>query len=512
MHLMRSLSLLSLVLLVAGCPSGSGSQGPQGDQGPIGPTGAAGPAGAKGDKGDKGDPGAMGAMGTTGATGATGATGPQGVQGAPGQVLVLDGGAVNGPPGASVVVTPEGPSATCPAGGLRVTQVSDGGISVVCNGLSVAVTALAPLSTQCPAGGVLLGLPDGGATALCNGAQGPQGNVGPAGGVGPAGPAGPMGPMGAAGPMGLVGAQGPAGPMGPAGGTGPSGPMGAQGTVGAQGPAGPVGPAGGVGAAGPTGPAGPQGPQGPAGAVLLLDGGVAGANGRIEFAGFTSVSYNGALGGIPGANALCSAEFAGSYFCPESDFRLSESSAAPGPSGAWVDDSRSTTTGLRTTFRCDNATGVTWTFSGASDNGDSMSTTGNTSFATCDLLKPLACCRRSGRTVVRGLTSATFNGDLGGIPGANAKCSAQYPGSFFCAENDYRDAESPVTPPAMGAWLDDTRSSTTGLRTTFRCDNATGTTWTFAGASDNGDSMSPTGGVAFATCDQVKPLLCCQYR
>ena len=147
----------------------------------------------------------------------------------------------------------------------------------------VTASLLPAMSAQCVTGGVLLTFADGGTSAVCNGAQGPQG---------------------AQGTQGLQGLQGPPG---------------VQGLTGAQGPA------------GSTGPQGIQGPPGPPGAVLYLDGGAPFvAPGRVQFAGFTSALFNGNLGGITGANAKCSTEFAGSFLCTYDDFSSAETSASPG--------------------------------------------------------------------------------------------------------------------------------------------------------------------------------------
>ena len=162
---------------------------------------------------------------------------------------------------------------------------------------------------------------------------GPTGAQGPAGATGPQGPIGLTGPAGATGPQGLAGLTGPAGPQGPAGATGPQGPIGLtgpagatgpQGLAGLTGPAGPQGPAGDAGLQGPvglTGPAGPQGSKGDKGDKG--DSGSPGGSGapfpsliekvyglkpdtddcRIVFV--TSMSFNGNLGGLAGADQQC---------------------------------------------------------------------------------------------------------------------------------------------------------------------------------------------------------------
>lgn len=65
--------------------------------------------------------------------------------------------------------------------------------------------------------------------------------------------------------------------------------------------------------------------------MLFLDGGVVLANGGgMEFAGFTSMTYTGLLGGDPGANAKCATEFAGSHFCTMADFDEANGTVSPG--------------------------------------------------------------------------------------------------------------------------------------------------------------------------------------
>ncbi len=399
---------------------------------------------------------------------------------------MVDGGVVTGPAGASVLVTPiAAGGAPCPTGGVRVTQLADGGISNVCNGavgpqgpagFSLSATALPALSAQCATGGVLVGLPDGGALPVCNGAQGV------------AGPQGLTGATGAEGPRGLTGATGAAGPAGPAGAPG------AQGLTGAT---------------GATGPAGPAGPSGPAGAVLYLDGGVVLAPGAsMEFAGFTATLYTGALGGYPGANAKCAAEFPGAHFCTMADFDDANPTVAPGGSGAWVDYNRSTTSGQRDHTSCQVSGAWNWGNTGAS--GRSMNPVGYPTSAVCNEQKPLACCRQVSRVVFRGYTSMTYTGLLGGYPGANAKCAAQFAGSFFCTMAEYDLANPTSAPGGAGAWVDYNRSATSTQRDHTSCQVSGAWNWGSTGAS--GRSMNPVGYPTSAACNEVKPLACCGRR
>lgn len=138
--------------------------------------------------------------------------------------------------------------------------------------------------------------------------------------------------------IGAVGPQGPIGPQGPTGATGatgPAGPAGPQGSQGSQGPTGPAGPAG------PTGPQGPAGPPGPTSFssmcnVIPADDFIAkGAVGCIKVAFITSVTYDGNLGGVAGANQKCQL--------------LAGAAGLPGRYKAWISDTNGNSPS--TTFR-----------------------------------------------------------------------------------------------------------------------------------------------------------------
>jgi hypothetical protein len=475
-------SLLSALMLF-GCST-------EGTPGPVGPQGEVGPAGSMG---------APGPVGPQGNVGPVGPVGPQGALGPAGQVLVVDGGVVTGPPGASVVVTPiTAGGATCPAGGQRLTQLSDGGISSVCNGApgaagatgpagpagpvgaSLTATALPMLSPQCPTGGVLVGLADGGTLPVCNGAIGSTGATGAIGAIGATGAIGPIGPTG------------PAGPVGPAGSPGATGATGAPGAAGAP---------------GAIGPAGPPGAPGPA---LYLDGGLAFPNETPSFAGFTAATYTGNLGGHVGANAKCNAEFAGSVYCTLSDFDRSNHTAAPSAVGAWIDSDRSST-GQRAQNSCSTG-GASWSLGTSGDTGTNLNTLGTfTSQTSCNQVKPLACCRVPSAVIFRGFTAAIFTGSLGGHVGANAKCVTEFPGSFFCTLSDFDKANTLAPPPSSGAWIDSNRAAS-GSRAQNSCSTG-GASWNLGTAGDTGTNLNALGTFNSQTsCNAIKPLACCQNR
>jgi len=522
----RSWVIVFVGVLASCAPGVEGPQGPAGEVGTMGPAGAmgaTGPQGPQGPQGEKGDRGDVGPKGDTGAMGAQGLQGPAGV------VTVVDGGVVTGPPGSSVLVSPVSPGAACATGGIRVTQLSDGGIVNVCNGavgatgpmgatgpqgapgVAITATPLSMLSAQCATGGVLLQLPDAGTLAVCNGATGAMGPAGATGPQGPIGPAGPTGPTGATGAMGPAGATGPQGLIGPAGPAGPTG---------ATGPAGPAGPTGPTGA---TGSVGPAGPAGPAGAVLFLDGGAVVSLGDfVEFAGFTNATFTGDLGGLPGANAKCANEFAGASLCTRADYDLSNTTVPAPASGAWIDYSRGTD-GARSNGSCYyGGTNEPWSFGGAYSNssgqqGSMVTSYGRHTIALCSTVKPLACCRAPSKLVFRGFTNATYTGDLGGLPGANAKCASAFPGASLCTRADYDLSNTAVAAPASGAWIDYSRA-TDGTRSNGSCYfGGTNEPWSFGGTYSNssgqqGSMVTSFGRHTIALCSTSKPLACCSRR
>ncbi|MBL8920487.1 MAG: collagen-like protein [Myxococcaceae bacterium] len=521
-----------------GDPGATGPAGPEGPTGAQGPAGVAGPAGAQGPAGAAGAAGAQGPagpQGPAGAQGAQGPQGPQGIQGPQGAVLVVDGGVVVGPPGASVVVTPiTAGGAPCQYGGIRVTQVSDGGISNVCNGApgatgatgpagpvgpqgqqgaSVTASPLPVMSAACVTGGVLVAFPDGGSVAVCNGATGPQG---PSGAQGLQGPAGPQGPAGMTGATGPAGAQGPAGPQGPAGMTGATGPQGPAGAQGAP---------------------GPQGPPGPPGILLLPDGGLAPGLFNSElgsFVGFTSATFPGNLGGRVGAHALCQAQFGpNAWFCHATEFLNSSAQGAPA-GGAWIDWSAAengspVVSGGLSAGRSPTSGGscTSWT---STSTGPGTLTVGvfgeivnNAAGVDCSQARPVACCAGVRPTRVRGVTSMLFTGNLGGRVGANARCLQEFGGTaHFCHASEYLRAASSLQLPMSGAWIDwsaspvDGAAITAGLIRASRSATSGGscTSWTSSSTGPGTLTVSRTGEVvnnaAGVDCSQQRPILCCE--
>jgi hypothetical protein len=253
-----------------------------------------------------------------------------------------------------------------------------------------------------------------------------------------------------------------------------------------------------------------MGPPGPPGPALYLDGGLAFVNSAPTFAGYTTATYTGSLGGDIGANARCNAQYPGSSFCTVSEFDRSNPVTPPSSAGAWLDSDRQAS-GQRTQNSC-SAGGGSWNLGTTGDTGTNLNALGVfASQVSCDGVKPLACCRVPSAVVFRGYTTATFTGSVGGTIGANARCAAEYPGSYFCTVSDFDLSNPTIAPPASGAWIDSNRSAS-GTRTQNSC-SASGGSWNLGTTGDTGTNLNALGVfVSQVTCNQVKPLACCQAR
>ncbi|MDP2275741.1 MAG: hypothetical protein Q8K32_33640 [Archangium sp.] len=454
---MRRLLLASACILLSACPSPSGSEGPQG---PKGDPGAPGPAGAVGPQGPQGEPGMTGAMGA---------------QGPMGTVLVLDGGVVTGPQGVQ-------------------------GASVVLRSLDAG--------TQCARGGVVVSLEDGGSPqVVCNGLDGPQGI---------------QGLQGIAGPTGSPGLQGPAGVQGPPGTIGPAGPAGMTGMTGSTGAAGAPGSAGPAGAPGQTGPMGPPGPAGPA---LLLDGGTipVSASEGFSFAGFTATLYDGNLGGPIGANARCAAEYANSHLCTDREFDWTGASTIPGATGFWADDAQYSSQSSPNYYARDRSGSYScnsWRSADGPGNyaqfTDAQGLRASPTYNLCNVPRQLACCRSPHAAWFRGFTAQTYDGNLGGPLGANAKCSLEYPRSHLCTDREFAWAGTGVSPGAAGFWADDAQYSSQSSPNYYPRDRSGSyscNSWRSADGPGNYAQFTDPQGMraspAYNLCNVRRQLACC---
>jgi hypothetical protein len=185
---------------------------------------------------------------------------------------------------------------------------------------------------------------------------------------------------------------------------------------------------------------------------------------------------------------------------------------APSATGAWLDYDRYSS-GERNNSACTSSTtGEAWLNSAAT--GASAAVAQPTGFylsQPCNVARPLACCITPKEAVFVGYTTATWNGNLGGFIGANAKCAAQYPSSWLCTVRNFNLADPGVVPGAQGAWLDYDRYSS-GERNNSACTSGTtGEAW--SNAASSGASAAVAGATGFYTslpCNIARPLACCR--
>jgi hypothetical protein len=120
---------------------------------------------------------------------------------------------------------------------------------------------------------------------------------------------------------------------------------------------------------------------------------------KVRFAGFTTATTPGSLGGRAKAHALCAAEFAGSHLCHAAEFIRTNSATTIPTGGAWLDPSASgrdygTYTGLPAAGRYIHGYACqSWT-KGAMYSGTYVMPSGiMDNGGDCATSRPLACCQ-----------------------------------------------------------------------------------------------------------------------
>jgi hypothetical protein len=109
-----------------------------------------------------------------------------------------------------------------------------------------------------------------------------------------------------------------------------------------------------------------------------------------------------------------------------------------------------------------------------------------------------------------GYTAATYNGNLGGQVGANAKCAAEFTGSYFCTLGEFDSTNTTAQPGGNGAWIDYDRKAS-GARDIGSCVTSTAGTWTTNGSNSYGANLTSVGSFyTSVNCGNVKPLACCR--
>jgi hypothetical protein len=237
------------------------------------------------------------------------------------------------------------------------------------------------------------------------------------------------------------------------------------------------------------------------------------------FAGFTSATFNGNVGGRNAAHAVCEAAFAGAHLCYASEYLSTESTAPVPAGGAWFDvtsdlNNSASLYGVSPLFgRYTSGACTNWTSNASGISGYLIGTDGGVASAPCNTVHPLACCNGTPRDVFAGVTSV--NATMSGRVQMHALCKANYPGSHLCHAAEYVRADSSASIPASGAWLDLSSdingggalygaSPLFGRYTSGACTN-----WTSTASGISGYLVASDGSIASAPCNTVRPAACC---
>jgi len=241
------------------------------------------------------------------------------------------------------------------------------------------------------------------------------------------------------------------------------------------------------------------------------------------FAGFTSATFTGNLGGRIAAHRSCEAELPGAHLCHAAEYVLSNSTAPVPAAGAWLDASTTqegdpSLSGAPSFGRHIDASSACaqWT-QGKAGSGPYVNATGALALdGGCAVARSLACCNGPARVDFAGFTSTSHTGDLGGRVAAHALCDAELPGAHMCHAAEYVRSLSTEAVPAPGAWLDASATargtSTLGGSPLFgRMIDASGacTQWT-QGSAGSGPHVSTTGALSWSGgCAIARRIACC---
>jgi hypothetical protein len=246
-----------------------------------------------------------------------------------------------------------------------------------------------------------------------------------------------------------------------------------------------------------------------------------------HFAGFTTTTYSGNIGGLVAAHAICAAAFPGAHLCHTSEFigSLGQTGTPVPATGAWMDMSISPTGytshlygapswGRYTGFYSCNE----WTTTGTGTQGTYVGADGGmNNNSGCGAVRALACCDTVAKVQVVGYTTANATFSAVGRPAMHAACAAEFSGSHMCHVAEYLNAGSSLTVPANGAWIEPsadysgtsyTAGAAPGMARyagTFNsCNN-----WTTT-ASNNATYVLPNGSVASnSSCAAARHIVCC---
>jgi hypothetical protein len=243
-----------------------------------------------------------------------------------------------------------------------------------------------------------------------------------------------------------------------------------------------------------------------------------------SFAGYTSMSYTGKVSaGRSGMHALCAAAFTGGHLCHAAEYIGATPSDAPPSSGAWVDSSTLSGSGVANVgsvkagrylggYSCSS-----WNNTAGGDYGTIVNSTGTIDqFADCTTARQLACCNSPSRARFAGFTTSTTTGAAGGRWKMHALCAAAFTGAHMCHAGEYLRTNSAATAPSGGAWLDSSTLSGTSVVNSGSPESArylggySCSSWNNTAGGDYGTLVTEIGSIdQFGDCTKDHPVACC---
>ena len=103
-----------------------------------------------------------------------------------------------------------------------------------------------------------------------------------------------------------------------------------------------------------------------------------------------------------------------------------------------------------------------------------------------------------------GSTTVSYNGNLGGIIGANQKCQVDFPGSHMCTTSELMRSGTNITGSNRWLFCDSAMQQSAGV-THGGCDSFTSNS-----SSQYGTVISSGDGLTAGACDFGKMIACCK--
>lgn len=115
--------------------------------------------------------------------------------------------------------------------------------------------------------------------------------------------------------------------------------------------------------------------------------------------------------------------------------------------------------------------------------------------------------------IFSGYTTETFTGNMGGRAGAHQACAQEFPNSHLCHAAEYYLANSPLAPPATGAWIDFSTDGVVANLASVRQGRDPRTTnctqWSDSAPQNLGTFLRPGADPTGNPCNNPIPLACC---